>query len=254
MSQTETDFLDEFTKSDDENAGAEAHHGVDESQTAETVEKPNSEATTAEENNEERPVPYKAMKAEREKRQEREKRIAELEAELDKARSNNGQAQPVRTEEEEQPRGEFWDNPVAFVESMLDRRERVQKQQRLIDAEDRMREKHPDYDDVITKVIAYGQSNPAAINEIMSSADPAKAGYQFGQKLAELEQMNDPDTYREKLRAEIRAEIEAELGGRSESDRTATNIPPDLSSARNVSGKSDKTKEADAFETMFPRK
>lgn len=254
MSQTETDFLDEFTKASDDTNGGEAHHEVDDSGVTETVEKPNSEATTAEEVNEERPVPYKAMKAEREKRQEREKRIAELEAELDKSRSNNGQAQPARTEEEEQPKGEFWDNPVAFVESLLDRRDRVQKKQQLIDAEDRMREKHPDYDDVITKVIAYGQSNPAAITEIMSSANPAKAGYQFGQKLAELEQMKDPDTYREKLRAEIRAEIEAELGGKSEADRTAANIPPDLSSARNVSGKSEKTKDPDPFETMFPRK
>lgn len=254
MSQTETDFLDEFTKSSDDASGGETHHEVNEEGTTETVEKPNSEATTAEDNGEERPVPYKAMKAEREKRQELQKRNAELEAELGKARSNNGQALPARTEEEEQPRAAFWDNPEAFIEAQLSRREQMQKQQRLIDAEDRMREKHPDYDEVITKVIAYGQSNPAAINEIMSSADPAKAGYQFGQKLAELEQMKDPDTYREKLRAEIRAELEAELGGKSEADRAAANIPPDLSSARNVSGKSEKTREADAFETLFPRK
>lgn len=253
MSPTERDFLDEYAETDNETPEVEETEVEVDPGEAETVENENTEATTAEEDDEEKPVPYKAMKAERTKRQEREKRIAELEAELEKARKTKEQPQTERRQVEPEPEKTFWEDPDAFITSRVTRAEQAQQLRFLVAIEDQMREAHPDYDEVIEKVKAYGQENPAVLHQVMSAPNPAKAGYQLGKKLIEHEQMQDPEAYREKVRAEVRAELEAERAKATEKAQNAAAVPPDLSSARNVAGKG-AVKDLDPFKELFPRK
>lgn len=254
MSTAEPDFLDAYAETDADTNTPEAEEVEEEeggSEEAEKGEKHTTEATPAEATDEDKgPVPYKAMKAERDKRQEREKRIAELEAELNKSR------QPAKEEPkvEAEPEKTFWEDPDAYIASRLERAERATQQRLLVGYEDQMRETHKDYDEVIDKVKEYAQTNPAALQKILASANPAKAGYQFGKKLDELKQMEDPAAYRTRIEAEVRAQIakeaEEEASGKA---RKADAIPPDLSSARNV-GSASATKEPDPFKELFPRK
>jgi len=255
MSETERDFLDDFADSDAASPEVETTTESDiEPEEAGTVEKEPgtaAEATTAEATTEKEHVPLAALKAEREKRQEREKRIAELEAALEKTRP---QAQKAPPEADQAPELTFWEDPDAFIASRVSKSERELQHRFLVAREDDMREKHKDYDEVIEKVKEYGQSNPAGLQQILSAPDPAKAGYQFGKKLIELKQMEDPDAYRARIEAEVRAKIaqeaEEEASGKA---RSANAIPPDLSSARNV-GASGAAKEPDPFKELFPRK
>jgi hypothetical protein len=254
MSQTDKDFLDAYAEADEGDTPEVDESEVEtEPSEAETGEKEQAEVSPTEEEDEEKPVPYKAMKAERTKRQEREKRIAELEAALEKANKAAPQAQPERHQAPPEPEKTFWEDPDAFINSRVSRAEQANQVRFLVAIEDQMREAHPDYDEVIEKVKAYGQQNPAALHQVMTAPNPAKAGYQLGKKLIEHEQMQDPEKYREKLRAEILAELEAEQGKASEKANKAAAVPPDLSSARSVAGKG-VVKEPDPFKELFPRK
>lgn len=254
MSTAEPDFLDAYAdnEAESETPETEEEPELDEAEEeAETGEKDPSEASPAEENEEKGPVPYQALKAEREKRKERDKRVAELEAELKKARPS---AQQERPQVEPEPEKTFWEDPDAYIENRLSKSQRELQHRLLVEREDDMREKHADYDEVIEKVKEYGQSNPAVLQQILAAPNPAKAGYQFGKQLDELKQMEDPAAYREKVRAEIRAELEKEMGEASaDKARVAAAVPPDLSSTRSVGSKSS-AREPDPFKELFPRK
>lgn len=255
MSTADTDFLDAYaddgteTETPETEEVEEVEGGTGE---AETGGKETTEATPAEENDEDKgPVPYKAMKAERDKRKEREKRIAELEAEISKARPPAKQeAPPV----EQAPEPTFWEDPDTYIANRVSKSERELQHRFLVEREDDMREKHKDYDEVIEKVKEYGQTNPAALQQVFAAPNPAKAGYQLGKKLLELKQMEDPAAYRARIESEVRAQIakeaEEEASGKQ---RKADAIPPDLSSARNV-GSVSATKDPDPFKELFPRK
>lgn len=256
MSNADTDFLDAYAETDtDTDTDAPETDEVEEGEggegETETGEKGTTEATPAEENDEQGPVPYKALKAERDKRKEREKRIAELEAEITKVRPPAKQeAPPV----EQAPEPTFWEDPDAYIENRVSKAQRELQHRLLVEREDDMREKHKDYDEVIEKVKEYAQNDPSMLQKILAAPNPAKAGYQFGKKLDELKQMEDPAAYRARIESEVRAQIakeaEEEASGKQ---RKADAIPPDLSSARNV-GSTSATKEPDPFKELFPRK
>lgn len=256
MSAEERDFLDEFSDhkepATEVDETPETETEVAETADAKPVETPESEAPAATDPPTETHVPYAAMKAEREKRQERERelkerdrRIADYERQLEELR--NG-AQPTT----KQPI-EIWEDPDAFI------RERVgvveqQATQRLYAAlEAQARETFPDYDDVFAVVQEHAKTNPAIAQQVLGAPNPAVAAYKLGKQLAEMKQMQDPAAYRAKVEAEVRAAIAAEEKASAEAKRKAAEaIPPDLSSSRNVAG-SDAVPVEDTFESLFPR-
>src|SRR5262245_38400246 len=193
MSQTERDFLDEYADADaeaetpEEEVDTEVEVNPDEEATS-RAQTP-TEATPAEETDKEGPVPYKAMKAEREKRQERDRRIAELEDELRRVKAPR--EKPRQEPEQAAPEHEntLWKDTEAYIASRISKMERKHHHRFLVAVDDHMREAHSDYDEVIDKVKEYAQTNPAAMHQIMAASNPAKAGYQFGKKLIELQQM-----------------------------------------------------------------
>lgn len=258
MSAEERDFLDEYREQDEAGSANESDDGVTDQQ-AETADQPEPvaakepEAPAAPEAQAETHVPYAAMKAEREKRQERERelqesnrRMAELERQLQELRN------PAQPQQQAQ-RVEIWEDPDAFVSQHVQRVEQATTQRMYAALEAQARELYPDYDDVFAVVQEHAKANPAIGQQVLSAPNPALAAYKLGKKLSELKQMEDPEAYRAKVEAEVRAKVEAEYRAKEEAKRKAAeSIPPDLSSSRNVAGNGQPS-GVDEFETLFPR-
>lgn len=261
MSQVERDFLDEFR--DDEATAADEAVAADESDSTATADNPKAEtptepeATAAPDTQTETHVPYAAMKAEREKRQAREReiqkrdqRIAEYERQLQELRNGAQPQQPARQEEH---KVEIWEDPDAFVSQRLQSVEQKATQRLYAALEEQAREAHPDYDEVFAVVQEHAKTNPAIAQKVLAAPNPALAAYKLGKQLRELKQMEDPAAYRARIEAEVRAQIEAEQQAAAETKRKAAEaIPPDLSSSRSVAGSQPAASE-DVFETLFPR-
>lgn len=176
-----------------------------------TPDVPAPVVTTTPEPAEER-VPMAAVIAERRKRQELERRIAEYE----------------RAQQPAQPQS-FYEAPDEFVNQV-----EARATQRLHAAlEAQAREVYQDYDEVFNELNEYAQDNPACVPQIMNSPNPALAAYKFGKQLRELKEMQDPAAYRQKIEAEVRTKLEAEYLARDEAKRKAAEaVPPDLSAVR----------------------
>lgn len=258
MNAEDRDFLDEFrddeqVSSGDESDGAEGGEAVtaDETPRPETDREP--EATAAPEAQTETHVPYAAMKAEREKRQarerdlqERDQRIADYERQLQELRN------PAQPQQQRAP-VEIWEDPDAFVSQRLQTVEQAATHRLYAALEAQARETYPDYDDVFAVVQEHAKTNPTIGQQVLSAPNPALAAYKLGKQLRELKQMEDPKAYRAKVEAEVRAKIEAEYRAKEESKRrSVSSIPPDLSSSRSVAGNEPAAGE-DVFETLFPR-
>lgn len=173
-------------------------------------------APTATEPREETHVPLPALKAERQKRQELERRLAEIEA----AQRANPEPQP-----------DFYSDPQQFIAQ----REQQLTQRLHAALEEQAREAYSDYDDVLASLKEYAQENPAVLGEVFGAANPALKAYKLGKQVRELKAMQNPGEYRAKLEAEIRAQIKAEFEAAEKAKAaTAAAIPPDLASARSA--------------------
>lgn len=258
MSAEERDFLDEFRDQGEPDNNAdeadtpevEVTETADETPEAETPTDP--EAPAASEAPKETHVPYAAMKAEREKRQERERelqerdrRIADYERQLQELRNP---AQP-----QQQQSVEIWEDPDAFVRQRVEAVEQQATNRLYAALEAQARDTFPDYDDMFAVVQEHAKTNPTIGQQVLSAPNPALAAYKLGKQLAEMKQMEDPAAYRAKIEAEVRASILAEEQAKADAKRKAADaIPPDLSSSRNVAG-NDAAAAPDTFETLFPR-
>jgi hypothetical protein len=169
---------------------------------------------------EETHVPLPALKAEREKRQALERRIAEMEA-----------AQRANPE----PAPNFYEAPEQYVQQAV-QSERQQMAQVLYSAlEADARDAHADYDEVLAEVTEAARENPAIRQQVFAAPNPAKAAYKLGKQLREMKAMQDPGAYRAQIEAEIRASIKAEQEAAAASKAAAVAaIPPDLASARSA--------------------
>lgn len=244
MNTENRDFLDEHfatapavaetAETTEEVVGEEVPEEQQEHETAETAPAQPQEAAaevTATSGDAKDPstVPYAAMKAEREKRQRLERELEEL-----------------RNQQPQQPVPTYYEDPEGYVQ-------RIQNEstQRLYAAlEASAREQYPDYDEAFGVVMQHAQGNPALVQEVMSSPNPAVAAYKMGKKLAEFEKMKDPDAYRAQIEAEVRAKVEAEVAAKTQQrQKVAAEIPPDLSQARNTRGEF--AAAPDVFKQLF---
>lgn len=211
MSEPEIDFLNEEAPDEVLPEETPAAEPVAETVVAVEPETPAPEVTTTPEPAEER-VPVAAVIAERKKRQELERRLAEYE----------------RNQQQTQPQS-FYEAPDEFVSQVEQRA--TQRLHAALEAQ--AREVYPDYDEVFSELTTYAEENPACVPQIMGSPNPALAAYKFGKQLRELKDMQDPAAYRQKVEAEVRAKLEAEYTAREEAKRKAAEaVPPDLSAVR----------------------
>lgn len=241
MSNENRDFLDEHFAAAQPEAVVEPVQAVEtppepveQQETVEEVQTPPEQApevTTTPEIKESGTVPYAAMKAEREKRQKLEKELGDL-----------------RKQAPQEPVPSYYEDPEGYLQ-------RIQNEtnQRLYAAlEASAREQYPDYDDAFAVVMRHAASNPAVASEVMTAANPAVAAYKMGKRLAEFEQMQDPEAYRAKIEADLRAKWDAEQAAKAaQRQKTAAEIPPDLSQARNTRG--EYAANPTVFQSLFER-
>lgn len=222
MSEAERDFLDDDVTDEVEAETPEAETETEAEKVDETpAETPEPEVPTTPESKEERHVPYAAMKAEREKRQRLERELEEL---------RQQQAQP-------QEPANFYENPDEFVQRHVQTVEQRAMQRLYTALEAQAREVHPDYDEVFEEVKEYAAVTPGVGQQILNSPNPAMAAYKLGKQLREMKQMQDPESYRQKIEAEVRAKVEAEFKAKEEQRaKAAASIPPDLTEARSAKG------------------
>lgn len=191
---------------------------------------------------EEKTVPLAALKSEREKRQELEKRLKELETKPAPERVN------------------FYDNPEAHLDQRFQEIEARATARTYAALEAAEKETHADFDEVAAEVIEAAKLHPTLVQTIMQAANPAREMYRQGMKIRQFREMQDPEAYAAKIEQQVREKLLAEFGGRAaqaqrEAEARAAKaeaIPPDLSNRGNAAPKGKPT-VTDPVKTLFPR-
>jgi hypothetical protein len=130
-------------------------------------------------------VPVKAVLEERRKRQE-------LEQELARYRQGT-EAAPQGRQVEQPSQGMDQQTTMNMVMNM---------------AESFMRTQHTDYDGARDFFLQQAQQNPYLVWQMRQAPNPAQFAYETGKKLQALQDLGDPNAYREKVKAEIMAELQ----------------------------------------------
>lgn len=142
----------------------------------------------------------------------------------------------LRATQQPQPgKKDFWDDPEGLIDQKLNtiKADNTKKLLNLSAAQAAKR-----YDDYLEKeqvFIEMVNDNPNLAYQMINEADPAEFVYQTvknHQFMTEIGQ--NPEEYREKLKAELRAEIETEVNNRvADKIKTAAKLPPSAESLKN---------------------
>lgn len=144
---------------------------------------------------------YSALKDERRKRQELERRLQMMEQQLSAPR-------------QQQPPVDFWDNPQSFMDErlnqlgsqLLEQWDQRQKVERLNISEQAAKGKYTDWDEAYEAFAQAVHANPRLAHEMAQALDPGEFAYRKGKTALEIQKVGSV----EELRAQIRAELEAE--------------------------------------------
>lgn len=171
------------------------------------AEAPQPEAPPASEQSAPENVPFAALKDERAKRQELERRLQEYEAFFEQAR--NAQAQPQAVDPEA--------DPIAYVtaqvqQALLPQVQQQQLQTRVEVTEVLARQKWADYDEKVELFKEEAVKNPFLVREVMQAANPAEYAYNVASQIAQARQYGGQTPTREQIEAELREKIMAEIG------------------------------------------
>lgn len=147
-------------------------------------------------------VPVGAVQDERRKRQELERRYAELETRF------NSFANPP------QPAPEMFDDPEGWQNHFRADIQNASVQQasfnaKLDTSEMLARDKFDDFDDMKESFLALAKDNPTLAQQALTDSHPWRKAYQIAKTHSTMQQVGATDV--DSLRASIRAELEAEM-------------------------------------------
>lgn len=170
----------------------------------------------------------KQAKDERKKRQERDARIAELEAKL------------AEREKEPEKRPDVFEDQEAFADSIEAKQEQKLRQATLNIERKMMMRLHSDYESVEASVLEEMGNNPALKSYLQQSENVAEAVYEYGKQRAEFNEVLGfkKDETLAKLKAEIKAELEKEY--KAKSGQQDDDLSPSLAGARGSKNADDK--------------
>ncbi len=205
-----------------------------------------AETTTAKkEESEPAQVPIAALKDERRKRQEAELKLKEFQASQQNSRQQ---------EQEQAP--DFYEDPDKRLEYERQQIQRERIKDRVTMSEMLVRDKYEDYDKTLDVFDDMCKENPSLVTQMVNAQNPALFAYQQAKKYQQLKDIQDPDAYREKLKAEVRAELEAEFKEKqqkAEDERKKLGVS--LTDARSTGAKNDSSndedEDGDAFTGLF---
>jgi hypothetical protein len=142
---------------------------------------------------------------EKRKRQELEKRLEALES------GNNQQVQPKGPD--------LFENPDEYLHERELRLKADISREMLIEVK-------PDYKEREDEFLALAKEDPTLVVKLRKAANPAKFAYETAVKHKALQEIGDPVTYREKIKAEILAEL----------SKTQPRSKPSLANTTSVGG------------------
>lgn len=179
-----------------------------------------------------------AVLDERRKRQELERKLAELEA-------AKAEDKPQRPDVFADPDGAF-----GHVEQTL--RQEMARQihsTRLELSQEMMRTVYQDYDELESEFVDMAKDNPVLLQDLQQSANPAKFAYETAKKAREAAELKDVDKMRAKIEAELRAELEAQIKAESEQSQAKTAqkreaLTPSLAATQSKGGIDDAVDES----------
>lgn len=161
-----------------------------------------------------------AARDERQKRQELERRLNEME-----------QAQKA-------PPKEFWEAPEEKLKEFEDRIQHGMLKSKIDMAESIARSRHQDFDEKVNVFAELLQNTPGLHEQWLSALDPAEFAYKAAENYINYTQAGSIDNVRAKIEAEVRAKVEAEYKAKElEREKKLSSIPNSLSNA-NGSGSS----------------
>ena len=171
-----------------------------ETEQVETDDEQTESATTAPETDEDSPAsPEKldwakvAYLDEKRKRQELEKRLEALE----------GGNQPAVVKKEV----DIFEDPKQAIENIKSEVRHESFIQLTNLSRDVMMDAKPDYEEKEKVFVELAKADPALIDKMKSSSNPAKFAYETAVKHEFMQEVSDPVKYREKIKAELLAEL-----------------------------------------------
>jgi len=229
------ELADAFSESPDQNENSEAESEKVEKD-AETTSEPEQKETEAEpkedakeseetENISDKEKAYLAQaKDERQKRQDRDKEIERLKAELE------GFKNPKEPEE----RPDVLEDQDGYTKSLENTLQSQIAQAKLDIGREMMVSFHDDYEQVETFVLEKMKDNPALKAELQQASNIPKAVYETGKKMMQFEEIKgfNSEEYKAKLKAELLAEMKAESEQKKSEDDYKPKLTPSLANAR----------------------
>lgn len=174
-------------------AEAEAEAATTAVESEEKEQEPEAEAVKEPEEKE--PWTKAAYMSEKKKRQELERKLAEV---------------------EQKPLPDAIDDPEGFSNALRSELATTAFSIKTELSQDLMRELHDDYDEKEAVFMELAQDNPSLVQELREASNPARFAYETAKKHEELQQLKDVDSYKAKLRKELEAELRKEIMGEKE--------------------------------------
>jgi hypothetical protein len=177
---------------------------------------------------------FAAYKDEKEKRKDLERRVADYERQQQEFQRQQPQAKPQYVDPLDDPKG--------FNDSLESRIKDVTFQITLNTSERFARQEHGEEVLAATNAWLMDPANQQALQQAKQSNDPWGDGvkaYKRSQAMAEIGE--DPQAYRERVKAEIREQLEAEMSAQSQPSTPAQSRPSNFSAARNAGKRSGPT-------------
>jgi hypothetical protein len=157
-----------------------------------------------------------ALLAERQKRQEVERRLAEK-------------------EQEQKP--DFWEDPEARLTELDNRINERLVVQKLDISESFAREKYADFDSKLDVFKGMMADNPTLYHQMVNQSNPAEFMYKTAASQQKLREMGDPSEYEKKLTERITAELEAKYAARLEEEtKKRSNLPGSIATVSAAGG------------------
>lgn len=199
------------------------------------AEEPQEEPTAPKENETEQAWTKAMALDERKKRQEKEKEVESLRAQLEEKTK-------VETPD-------VFEDQEAFTSHIRNEFDQKLANQRVELSRDYMKDQHQDYEAMEQAFIELASNTPGLKEQVMQQSNPAKFVYEQGKKHIQFKEMQDVDTFKSKMRAEIKAELEAEAKAATEErSKVAESITPSLANARSSDAS---TREVNSFDSLY---
>jgi hypothetical protein len=159
-----------------------------------------------------------ALVAERQKRQDYERQLAE-------ARAPKAEAKPPETPPD------FWEDPEGALKRMSEGFEEKLARERVRISETLLAGQHEDFAEVRDHFVKIAHANPALAAQMWAADNPAEFAYKTGKAALMIAKVGDPLKLEETLRAEIRAEFDKTVEARvAAALKKRADIPPSLGS------------------------